>query len=83
MHDCERHTLWIFGLLEQHARLLTEDYRSICSCDIGDSMAEIALKLVHVVHALASSTGMLAVNWIDPKSPRAHAQNQGILKDVL
>ena len=43
-------------------------------------MPEVAFKLVHVVRALATATGVLAVDWVHAQSARTNAEDERVLR---
>ena len=44
-------------------------------------MPQVSLRLVHIVDALATSSGVLRVERVDSVSSGADAEDEGILRD--
>ncbi len=68
------HTLWIFGLSEEHARLGPEDDRSVDRGNSGHPVAQVSLSLVHIIRAFTTSAGVLTINRVHSQPPRSHTQ---------
>ena len=75
----ETATLRSFILPQQEARLLAKDNRSIDGSHSGDTMPQVPLKLVNVILALPSPSGMLTVDRIHSQSPWTNAEQEGVL----
>ena len=69
----------VLSLTQEGTGLLPVHNRPIDRRDVGDTMAEVTLKLVHVVCTFASPASMLAIDRIDPQTSRADAQDERIL----
>ena len=72
-------TLRILCLAQKSARLLPVDNRTVDGCNVCHAMAEVPLKLVHVVRAFASPACVLAVYRVHPHSSGADTQDEGVL----
>ena len=70
----------ILSLTQEGAGLLPVHDRPIDRRDVGDTMAEVTLKLVHVVRALPATARILRVDGINTQPARAHAEYEGILR---
>jgi hypothetical protein len=73
-------TLRIFTLAKEHARLLTVHDRAVRAGNMGTAVPEVPLELVHVVRALATAPGVLAVCWSDSESTWANAEDERVLR---
>lgn len=76
-------TLWIIGLPQEDARLISEHHWTVCGRYSRDTRPEETFKLVNVVSTLSATTSMLAVDGVDVQSTRSYTQNQGILEPQL
>ena len=72
-------TLRVLCLAQKSAGLLPVDNRTVDGCNVCHAMAEVTLKLVHVVCTFASPASMLAIDRVDPQTSRADAQDERIL----
>ena len=56
-------------LPQQNARLLAKDCGSVDCGHVSDPVSQVPLKFVNVITSLSSTTGMLAVDRINPQPP--------------
>jgi hypothetical protein len=66
-------TFQVLGLSQQQARLFTEYHRSVRRSHHRGTVSQVSFGFVNVVDALATSTGVLRVEWVDTVSARSDA----------
>ncbi len=73
-------TLWIIGLPQENARLISEHHWAVRGGHGRDTRPEETFKFVDIVGTLATTTSVLTVYGIGMQSPRPYTKYQGILE---